>query len=385
MGVDAHDAVSTLVQSHFGARDVLLTSSGTAALTLAIAATLRVARGPIALPGYACYDLATAADGADAKVVLYDLDPETLAPEPASLARALAHQPCALVIVHQYGIPVDVEAITAQAAATGTLVIEDAAQAVGASVRGAPCGSLGPVSVLSFGRGKGLTGGAGGALLANDAAGERIVRLARGMVRGTRSGWSELLRTAAQWVLARPSLYGIPAALPFLRLGETLYHPPSPPQTLSHASAHILREVWSASVRASTTRRAHAIRLLAAADLESWAAVQPVPETAPGYLRLPLRTIQARDAVLDSRARRLGIMPGYPLPLAELPRFRDRCVNRTELPGARLLATSLITLPTHELLTEDDLTALERWLGQPRVMKPSSGGPAPREVTHLSV
>ena len=63
----------------------MIAIGGTTALTLALIGVLQDRPGAIALPAYGCYDLATAADGANAAVILYDLDPRTLAPDLAQL------------------------------------------------------------------------------------------------------------------------------------------------------------------------------------------------------------------------------------------------------------------------------------------------------------
>ena len=64
-----------------------------------------------------------------------------------------------------------------------------------------------------------------------------------------------------------------------------------------------------------------------------------------------------------ARGARLGIIPGYPQTLLALERFRPLCVNaREKFPGAEQLAKTLITLPTHELLSESDLRKIENWL-----------------------
>ena len=91
-GAPALAAARALVSRWFGSRDVLLTDSGTSALALALrmAVAARPDRPTVALPAWACYDLATAADAADVGVVLYDLDPATLGPDWASLDRALS-------------------------------------------------------------------------------------------------------------------------------------------------------------------------------------------------------------------------------------------------------------------------------------------------------
>ncbi|HXE57205.1 MAG TPA: hypothetical protein VNK43_04330, partial [Gemmatimonadales bacterium] len=90
-GRAARRAVQGALERLACGRRVLLTDSGTTALALALGAVSRAAGGaPVALPAYGCYDLATAADAADVRVVLYDLDPLTLGPEWGSLERVVA-------------------------------------------------------------------------------------------------------------------------------------------------------------------------------------------------------------------------------------------------------------------------------------------------------
>jgi dTDP-4-amino-4,6-dideoxygalactose transaminase len=73
----------------------------------------------------------------------------------------------------------------------------------------------------------------------------------------------------------------------------------------------------------------------------------------------------ARRLAESRPERRLGIAPGYPLPLARLPGFASRCVNAAPgFPGATELAEHLITLPTHSLLSAADLRALRRWMAE---------------------
>ncbi len=98
---------------------------------------------PVAFPAYACYDLASAALGAGTRVLLYDLDTETLGPDWPSLERSLEAGATAVVVVHLFGIPVDMDRVGQMARAHGAAVIEDAAQAVGAAWRGRPAGEPG--------------------------------------------------------------------------------------------------------------------------------------------------------------------------------------------------------------------------------------------------
>ena len=178
-------------------------------------------------------------------------------------------------------------------------------------------------------------------------------------------GMKELIQLAAQWLLARPSLYGIPASLPFLHLGETIYRRPLPVRGLSAVAARTLAETLPLVERETEVRRANAKRLLARCG----PGVRPVraPASAePGYLRLPLLTASTtRNAAASAAARSLGIVPGYPQALCDLAGFAERVVNGSDaFPGARLLAEHLITFPTHSLLDEGDLARLESRLAQ---------------------
>src|SRR2546426_8372153 len=161
-GARSEARVVDVLRARYAPRDVLLTDSGTTALTLALIGVLQDRPGAIALPAYGCYDLATAADGANAAVILYDLDPRTLAPDLAQLHDVLRQGAAAVVVVHLYGHPVDLGDLKRLAAENRALVIEDAAQAMGAKIDRQPAGSQSSLAVLSFGRGKGLTGGRGG-------------------------------------------------------------------------------------------------------------------------------------------------------------------------------------------------------------------------------
>jgi len=403
-GSGAVARLSDRLRREYGAEEVRLTDSGTSALTLALAAAAAGRAGAsVALPAYGCYDMATAAVGAGVPVVLYDLDPATLGPDPDSLAAALGRGPAAVVVAHLYGIPVDVPAVAERAGAVGALVVEDAAQGFGGRLRGRPLGGFGSLSVLSFGRGKGITGLGGGALLALDDRGrEALEALERGRGRsgsgeGRRggAGWRELAGAAAVRALGRPRLYGIPAALPFLHLGETRYRAPRPPRPIPAASAAIVDAAWEEARKEAAGRRRRAGRLVAAAEESSGWRIVGAPEGAePGYLRVPLRARgeRTRREADRSGARRRGIAPGYPAPLSELAPLRARLCGgppeegagevgdgedgprsrASSCEGARSLASELVTLPPHGLLSAEELRWLEGW-----IRRTGAGGAAP--------
>src|SRR5690606_3760091 len=138
-----------------------------------------------------------AAEFANVRVRLYDLDPDTLSPDLDSVSAAISRGVDAVLVAHLYGYPADVPAVTAMASRAGVPVIEDAAQGAAGRLGAATLGSFGPFTVLSFGRGKGLTGGKGGALLAiGEEAASALESVA---LNGRRSrGIAELAAASAQ-------------------------------------------------------------------------------------------------------------------------------------------------------------------------------------------
>ncbi|MEJ2240378.1 MAG: GNAT family N-acetyltransferase, partial [Gemmatimonadales bacterium] len=258
---NATAAIRHLIGEKYGTEHILLTDSGTSALTLAIRAYCRIRSTPlVALPAYCCYDIATAADGADVEVILYDIDARTLSPDIQSLSNALSRRPGAIVVAHLYGVPVEVQDIIRLCEQHQVPVIEDAAQGHGAQYDGLPLGSFGDVSILSFGRGKGVTGGGGGALLAVSDGTSHVIEEAAQETGSSHRGLKPLIGATAQWLLASPTMYAIPASLPFLRLGQTIYREPTSPMGITHSAAGALARNWVISEAESVTRRINAHR-----------------------------------------------------------------------------------------------------------------------------
>jgi dTDP-4-amino-4,6-dideoxygalactose transaminase len=349
-------SLTTALRARFGAEGVVLTDSGTSALVLAL--RLAVGRGgTVAYPAYGCVDLAAAAEYAGVRVRLYDLDPATLSPDLDSVKAVLARGVGAVVVTHLYGFPADVPSVAALAARAGTVVIEDAAQGAAGTLTGKTLGSFGPLSVLSFGRGKGMTGGRGGALLGigEDAAMLDAISLEGG---ASRRGIGELAAAGAQWVLGRPALYGIPMNIPSLQLGEMVYHPAHEPRPLAASAAALVETVLADADAAAARRRARAetLRRDPPAGVE---IITSIFGGTSGMLRLPVRITTGRPPAV-----RLGIVPGYPRTLAEQPELqRILAPGEGEHPGAATLRRTLHTVPVHDFVTSRDLDVIRMWLG----------------------
>jgi len=353
---DQRGALEAELMKRFSARDCSLYGSGTQALQVAIrSARERVGtQCAIALPAFNCYDVATAAIAVGGAVMLYDIDPSTLAPDQESLERVLTAGARIVVIAPMYGIPVDWATLAGQAAIHGAILIEDAAQGHGGFSEGKPIGSLGEITTLSFGRGKGWTGGRGGAVLLR---GSGVTRTRSSDEWKLADELGLLLGLSAQWVLGRPGMYGIPRSMPMLHLGETTYRAPSAEREMTRAGAAILLRTRIASDVEAISRRAAAEELIARLEEIPRVRCAHCPDDGvPGYLRLPLRVSGGIDGLVSTaRAKRLGIAQSYPTTLARVPALM-RQLARAEAawPGAEELARDLITIPTHSLVSVEE-------------------------------
>jgi perosamine synthetase len=144
--------------------------NGSAALELAVAA-LGLGRGDeVILPTFTIVSCAAAVIRAGATPVLVDCDPETWNMTADRIARRITPRTKAVMVVHLYGLPVDMDPVLALARERGLRIIEDAAEMHGQTYRGRPCGSFGDISIFSFYPNKLVTTGEGGIVLTDDAA-----------------------------------------------------------------------------------------------------------------------------------------------------------------------------------------------------------------------
>lgn len=142
-------------------------TNGSAALDAAIAA-LKIGTGDeVILPTFTIISCATAIVRAGATPVLVDSDPLTWNMDISQVESKITERTRAIMVVHTYGLPVDMDPILALAQKYNLLVIEDAAEMHGQTYKGAPCGSFGDISTFSFYPNKHLTTGEGGMIVTN--------------------------------------------------------------------------------------------------------------------------------------------------------------------------------------------------------------------------
>lgn len=296
-------------------------ASGTDALLLALAAAGGPPGGEVITPSFTFVATAQAITQWGARPVFVDIDERTYNLDPQRVAEALTPHTRAILPVDLFGLCADMDAINALAAEHHLVVIEDAAQAIGASYRGRRACSLGRAGCLSFYPTKNLGGaGDGGMVLTDDAELAERVRMLR--VHGRQSGY--------------------------------FYHLHGYNSRLDEIQAAILRvklpylEEWNAQ------RRHHAAlydELLA--DLEE--VVTPFVPEGYGhvYHQYTIRTPH-RDALRAwLQEREIDSAIYYPLPLHLQEIYRDLGQGPGSLPVTERVAREVLSLPVSPEVGEE--------------------------------
>lgn len=165
----------------FGRRHAIAVTSGSTALELAVEALGLAPGDEVVVPDFTIISCLAPLVRRGIVPVVVDADPVTWTMDVNRLEAALTPRTRAVMAVHIYGLPVDMQPLLHVARTHGLKVIEDAAEAHGLTYRGAPCGSFGDVSVLSFYANKHVTTGEGGMLLVDDEATAQHLRSLRNL------------------------------------------------------------------------------------------------------------------------------------------------------------------------------------------------------------
>ncbi len=156
-------------------------ANGTVALHLACQALELGPGDEVICPSFSIISTANSIVQSGAAPVLVDVEPDTLCLDPAQVASAVTSHTKAIMVVHMYGHPADMDPIMAIAKQHGLAVIEDAAQVHGAAYRGRPLGGIGHIGCFSFFANKLITTGEGGMVVTNDEKLAGRLRLLRNL------------------------------------------------------------------------------------------------------------------------------------------------------------------------------------------------------------
>lgn len=343
------------MRDYWGVKHVFLVSSGKAALAIILMALRSLsAKREVIIPAYTCFSVPSAVAKARLNPSLCDLDPTTFDFDRRKLEETISEQTLCVVPNHLFGIPADMDRIISLCKARGAYVVEDAAQAMGGTYQGRKIGTLGDVGFFSWGRGKNVTCGSGGAIITNsDAIGEAVGSLYAALERpGPIEAIADFLQAVFMTVFVRPTLYWIPAGLPFLKLGETFYSQDFPIRKLSRVKAALLKS-WRLRLERSNLERAETGAYY---QRQVRSTAEPPSDPSLPYLRFPVITTsrEERDRLYaQSRAQGLGLSVMYPTSINRIDAIHERFARKS-FPVAEAIAERLLALPTHGYVSSRD-------------------------------
>jgi dTDP-4-amino-4,6-dideoxygalactose transaminase len=299
-------------------------ANGTEAIEIALLAAGIGPGDEVVTPSLTAAFTALAVSRIGARPVFADVDRDTLNVSAETIAAVVGPRTKAVIPVHLYGHPVDLDPILALACEHNLLVIEDTCQAIGARYRERPAGSIAGLGALSFYPTKNLGGiGDGGAVLVNDPSlVERVRRLRNG-------GQSDRYRHEIVGMNSR----------------------------LDELQAAILRAKLQKLDRWTTRRRELAAfygRELAGLPLRL-----PIEQPyAKAVCHLYVVRHARRDALADFlKVRGIATLIHYPIPLHRQPAFADVVSPEVSLPVVEAATREILSLPLYPEMT--DSQALE--------------------------
>jgi len=344
------------------------TGSGRSALYLALRVLNSIGSADgteVVIPAYTCFSVAAAVARAGFSIRLVDIDPHNLDFDCTKLEESDLSSSFALVGCNLFGIHNNWSRLHKIAVRHGLRLVDDAAQSLGSAYDGVNSGLLGDVGIFSFDRGKSITAFSGGMIVTdNDEIAERLdFEFDSLSSPGLLHDIITAIKLTIYKMLANPSMYWIPARLPFLGLGKTIYDEEFGVSRLSSMQIGALDLMADRLQDLNDTRRHIAARLIDSIGVDSRYAVPGSDlNELPAYLRLPV--VAESRGLRDKLVERLldaGVSASnmYPSTIAEIPEARGRIVNPSEnFPGARRIVECMLTLPTHPWVTEKDIVRM---------------------------
>jgi perosamine synthetase len=199
---------------------VQLECSGTAALVVALT-TLQTTSGRrcVIIPAYTCPLVALAVLHCGLTPLLCDVAPDSFEFSAEKLERLCSTDVLAIVATHLGGRVCDLDRVMRIAQRHGALVIEDAAQSLGAMWRGRKAGTIGDIGFFSLAAGKGLTLYEGGFLVARDPALRKALQETSAQIapRQSLKEWRRSMQLIGYALLYRPGMLGLAYGLPLRR------------------------------------------------------------------------------------------------------------------------------------------------------------------------
>ncbi len=363
--LDQHGALdqfqSALIEQT-GSRHCFLVSSGRAALALILLGLKRLSkRRRVVIPAYACPTVVQSVLKAGLEPVLCDMSPQTLDLDRSALSRLIDRDILAVVPVHLYGWAQDIRDVIALGQEHEFYVVEDAAQAFGATLDGRMVGTWGDAGIYSMGSGKCIPVGHGGVIISQAHCAPAVSKAVGDLgIEASKRNFSSLVLFAGYGLATRPSGWWFVVRSPMNPTDAGMDAKDLPPvkiHGMSAAQAGIGLSVLARIDEIQTVRRRNAQRLMAQLAAFDFVNVPAIAADAePVFLRLPIvvEGEERANRLFDLLSKEgIGVSRSYWRSLPDL--FSGVLPSdEQDFPGATRLARCLLTLPTHAFLREED-------------------------------
>ncbi len=342
------------LEEYFHTKNIFLVSSGRAALTIILQALFRISgsidKNEVLIPAYTCYSVPSAIVKAGLKVRLCDIDPRTLDFDYSLFRDVISERVLAVIPCSLFGIPSDIERLKSIIAGKQIFIIDDAAQAMGASLNDRLAGTRGDIGFFSLDRGKNLTTVEGGIILTDHTDIALGIKRILDNLDGYRKLNQIILLIKAIFIslFVRPFLYWIPAIIPGLGLGETVYSTKFPIRSMSNIQAGLAWN-WREKLTTSNMIRKKNARYYYK-EFSNLKKVSLIDNNTEGtYHRLPILSDSINNTVVEG-LKRYGISRMYPDSINHIPELKFQ--NKKNFPIAKAVSEKLLCVPTHQYLIE---------------------------------
>jgi len=352
-----------------GVESVGIACSGTASLIVALETLKRLSDRPaVVIPAYTCPLVPLAVAYVGLKVKLCDLSPNRFDFEPNALAAACDRETLAIVPTHLGGMVANLGPVFETAERTGAFVIEDAAQALGATWRGRPVGTHGDLGIYSLSRGKGLTVYEGGAWVARSQELRAATAKTADQLLDSRTGieFLRFVQVIGYRLFYNPIglrlVYGVPlrralahgdlirAVGDEFRYGIPLYRMSSWRRRIGASALSRLPAAISANAERGRTR-ASELR-----QIPRIIVIDELPDTAGTWPVLTVLTDlpETRDRIMESLwSEGLGVNRTFVHDLTGY-KYLENIIPRTDVRNARSFADRSFSVSNSEYLSDED-------------------------------
>lgn len=370
-GKDRRDELCEAIRSRYGVKHCFLMSSGRAAMAMIFRIlkekNSQSKRNEVVIPSYTCYSVPAAIEIAGLRVRVCDIDPVTLSYDLQQFKTIDFSRVLCVVSANLYGNPDDLKSIRSITDKAGCYFLDDAAQAMESSIDQRYTGTWGDIGLYSLDKGKNITSLQGGIIVTDNS--EIADWIAQNLdmlpAASSKQQFMDGIKLVVYTLLLKPWLYWIPAYMPGLGLGKTIYTTDYLFSQYSRSMAAISWRLFKRIDEITDQRINNAKTLIN--KLKGIAEIKFIGKvndsSSPVYLRLPIliENTDDRNRLIECLVKSgIGASHSYPNSIADLDNICSfSSIHNNQAHVGRYIADHILTLPTLSYLKNSDFEKIE--------------------------